>query len=112
MLLAGDLLPGEFVPSWCGVGGSVVGVVLGGVCPVAPVGGGWGSVARGLYLAVGALCGGGRMQRGCLEQCCVWNLHYVDMTLSVFQGFSSPVGVCPCGVGRGFMAFGAGACVQ
>ncbi|MEQ2196600.1 hypothetical protein XENOCAPTIV_005035 [Xenoophorus captivus] len=27
LLLARDPLPGEFVPSWCGVGGSVVGVV-------------------------------------------------------------------------------------
>ncbi|MED6240281.1 hypothetical protein ATANTOWER_018628 [Ataeniobius toweri] len=53
--LADDFLPGEFVPSWCGVRGSVVGVVLGGVCPVAPVGGGWRSVARGPCLAVATL---------------------------------------------------------
>ncbi|MEQ2306702.1 hypothetical protein AMECASPLE_010977 [Ameca splendens] len=69
---AGDLLPGGIVPSWCGVGGSFVGVVLSGVCPVAPVGTGWGGVAQGSCLAVvarwvlglqlymePALCGGG-----------------------------------------------------
>ncbi|KAK5621008.1 hypothetical protein CRENBAI_015408 [Crenichthys baileyi] len=30
---------------WCGVGGSVVGTVLVGVCPVPPVGGGWVNLA-------------------------------------------------------------------
>ncbi|MED6240873.1 hypothetical protein ATANTOWER_029973 [Ataeniobius toweri] len=46
LTLAQDLLPGEFVLSWCGVGGSVVGAVLCGVCFVAPVARGWGDVAR------------------------------------------------------------------
>ncbi|MED6244989.1 hypothetical protein ATANTOWER_029082 [Ataeniobius toweri] len=50
--LARNLLPGVFVQSWCAVEGSVVGTVLDGVCPVVPVGRGWGSVARGPIAAV------------------------------------------------------------
>ncbi|MEQ2237585.1 hypothetical protein ILYODFUR_024591 [Ilyodon furcidens] len=79
----GDLLPGGIVPSWCGVGGSIVGVVLSGVCPVAPVGRGWGGVAQGPCLAVvarwvlglrlcvePALCGGGFVSFSGMELNC------------------------------------------
>ncbi|MEQ2304790.1 hypothetical protein AMECASPLE_030948 [Ameca splendens] len=55
--LAVDLLPSEFVSSSCGVRGSIVGEVLGGVCPVVPVGGGWVGIARGPCLAVTGLMG-------------------------------------------------------
>ncbi|MED6258971.1 hypothetical protein ATANTOWER_015011 [Ataeniobius toweri] len=40
----------------CGVGDSVVSSVLDGVCPVAPVGRGWDSIAWGPSLAVAARC--------------------------------------------------------
>ncbi|MEQ2285014.1 hypothetical protein AMECASPLE_027511 [Ameca splendens] len=83
--LAVDLLAGEFVLFSCGFGGSVVGAVLDGVSPVAPVGGSWDSIMRGPCLAV-ALCGGGRTRRGCLERGCVWSLRCVGVPSSAFWG--------------------------
>ncbi|MEQ2257323.1 hypothetical protein ILYODFUR_033674 [Ilyodon furcidens] len=75
--LAGALLLGKFVPSGCGVEVSVVGAVLGGVCPVAPVGGGWGSIAWALSLLLrhamwwGAGCGGGAWNGAVCGACAV-----------------------------------------
>ncbi|MEQ2294587.1 hypothetical protein AMECASPLE_005430 [Ameca splendens] len=85
--LAGDLLRGEFVPSWCGVRGSIVSTVLTGICSVVPVGRCWGGFAQGPCLAVVArYMVGGRMRRGCLELDCVWSLRYVGVNLSAFLG--------------------------
>ncbi|MED6241480.1 hypothetical protein ATANTOWER_015900 [Ataeniobius toweri] len=80
LLLAEDLLLGEFVPSWCGVGGSVVSSMFDGVCPVVPVGGSWSGIMQGPCLAVAARCvvgaerGGGAWSRAVCGACAVWVL--------------------------------------
>ncbi|MEQ2285018.1 hypothetical protein AMECASPLE_027531 [Ameca splendens] len=92
-----DLLPGEFVPSWCGVGGFFVSTVLGGVCSVTPVGGGWGGIVWGSYLAITVCCVvGGRIRREYLKWGRMWNLRCVGVSLLAFRGWSSSVEVCPC----------------
>ncbi|MEQ2195049.1 hypothetical protein XENOCAPTIV_006692 [Xenoophorus captivus] len=100
MLPASDLLPGEFVMSWCGIRESIVRTVLGGVCFVA-----CGRRLGWHCMAVVARCVvEGRMQWGCGG--CVWSLRCVDVSSLAFRGWSSSAGGCSCG--EGFMAFGFG----
>ncbi|MED6243783.1 hypothetical protein ATANTOWER_026888 [Ataeniobius toweri] len=100
-----DCLLREFALSWCGVRGSVVSTVLGGVCSVALLGRGWGGITQGPLLPIAARCVvEGDMRQGCLEQGCVRSLHCVDVSSSAFWGGAHLWGCAP--VERGFMAFG------
>ncbi|MED6247713.1 hypothetical protein ATANTOWER_014302 [Ataeniobius toweri] len=73
--LARDVLLGEFVPSWCGVGGSVVSSGMDGFCPFCACGRGLVQQCVGpLPCCRSTLCGGGETRRGCLKQGCVWVL--------------------------------------
>ncbi|MEQ2275332.1 hypothetical protein XENORESO_002052, partial [Xenotaenia resolanae] len=90
-------LASEFFPSWCGVGGSVVGAALGGVCPVAPVGRGWG-VAQGPCLAVVA-CGGRQDAVGLLGALLFVELVLCGCGFVGFSGIELTCGVCHCGEG-------------